>query len=135
LLTLAANNASAVASQAVSSFCNWWNPVESFTPMESLGPTHQYAAHGMSSDLTGQCAFPVICLANALGEPALGSPELPTVGSAGHKWGTCKPCAFLHKRGCQNGVQCDFCHLCDEGEKKRRQKDKIARLKEMRGGA
>lgn len=48
--------------------------------------------------------------------------QWPNVGSKGHAFGNCKPCAFLHTKGCVNGVACDFCHLCDAGEKKRRQK-------------
>jgi len=55
-------------------------------------------------------------------ELELGSPELPTVGSAGHRLGRCKPCAFVHRKGCDNGVDCRFCHICDADEKKRRQK-------------
>jgi len=59
--------------------------------------------------------------------PQLGSPELPTVGSKDHSLGTCKPCAFFFKEdGCQSGADCKFCHLCDSGEKKRRQRDKLA---------
>jgi hypothetical protein len=124
LLTLAANDAAVAASRAVSTFCNWWSPAVSSAPL-----TNSSAALG--ADAVEQ--KPIICLANALAEPELGSPELPSVGSAGHRWGACKPCAFLYKRGCENGLQCEFCHLCDSGEKKRRQKDKIAKLKEMRG--
>jgi len=60
----------------------------------------------------------------------LGSADMPTVGSALHKLGTCKPCAFFHIKGCQNGVNCVFCHLCDAGEKRRRQKE---RKQMMRG--
>lgn len=56
--------------------------------------------------------------------PALGSPELPSVGSAGHARRDCKPCAFVATKGCAIGVQCHFCHLCEPGEKKRRQKGK-----------
>lgn len=52
------------------------------------------------------------------------SDQCPTVGSQGHWLGTCKPCAFLHTKGCGNGASCQFCHLCDKGEKKRRAKDK-----------
>ena len=58
--------------------------------------------------------------------------ELPSVGSAGHAFGTCKPCGFFYAKGCLNGTACSFCHLCDRGEKKRRQKQKKASLK---GGA
>eukprot|EP00438_Fugacium_kawagutii_P022006 Skav217034 [mRNA] locus=scaffold1803:403432:406011:- [translate_table: standard] len=61
-----------------------------------------------------------------------GTKELPSVGSAGHAFGTCKPCGFFYAKGCLNGSACSFCHLCDRGEKKRRQKQKKACLK---GGA
>lgn len=54
----------------------------------------------------------------------LGSPELPTIGSANHDLGRCKPCAFVHKEGCATGVKCQFCHLCESGEKKRRKKER-----------
>lgn len=70
-------------------------------------------------------------LAEALPEPKLGSPEQPTVGSASHRLGNCKPCAFLYTKGCMNGVECPFCHLCDTGEKKRRQKEKREQRREL----
>jgi hypothetical protein len=50
--------------------------------------------------------------------------ELPSVGSAGHGAGRCKPCAFFHTVGCENAASCVFCHLCAPGEKKRRQKER-----------
>ncbi|CAE8622860.1 unnamed protein product [Polarella glacialis] len=53
---------------------------------------------------------------------APGSEELPSLGSAGHVEGICKPCAFLHTKGCNKGAMCRFCHLCVSGGKKRRQK-------------
>mmetsp|Transcript_78921 Transcript_78921/g.124600 ORF Transcript_78921/g.124600 Transcript_78921/m.124600 type:complete len:295 (-) Transcript_78921:162-1046(-) len=52
------------------------------------------------------------------------SSALPTKGSAGHYAGKCKPCAFVFKDGCESGVNCEFCHLCAPGEKKRRKKDR-----------
>ena len=52
--------------------------------------------------------------------------DLPSLGSASHGTGLCKPCAFHHTKGCQCGVNCTFCHLCLPGEKKRRQKEKQA---------
>lgn len=74
----------------------------------------------------------VLVLAEALAEPVLGSANCPTVGSTGHYDGTCKPCAFLYTKGCQNGVQCTFCHLCPPDEKRRRQKEKHQASREMR---
>lgn len=58
--------------------------------------------------------------------PMLGSPELPSIGSEPHRLGLeCKPCAHVYsEKGCENGVQCQFCHLCPPGELKRRQKSK-----------
>lgn len=50
---------------------------------------------------------------------------IPSVGSSGHHLRDCKPCAFLDSRkGCVRGFQCPYCHLCEPGEKKRRQKEK-----------
>jgi hypothetical protein len=80
---------------------------------------------------TSQPSRPVLSLAEALPEPELGSPEMPSVGSVEHWNGTCKPCAFM-ARGCTSGVNCPFCHLCDVNEKKRRRKDKIAFMRELR---
>mmetsp|Transcript_52003 Transcript_52003/g.111287 ORF Transcript_52003/g.111287 Transcript_52003/m.111287 type:complete len:320 (-) Transcript_52003:196-1155(-) len=54
--------------------------------------------------------------------------ELPSVGSAGHGI-RCKPCAFVHTKGCANGVDCQFCHICEPGEQKRRHKERMENLK------
>jgi hypothetical protein len=59
----------------------------------------------------------------------LHSGQLPSLGSALHSSGLCKPCAFLHTKGCENQTTCSFCHLCEPGEKKRRQKHKRASLR------
>merc|ERR1712232_146690 len=68
--------------------------------------------------------------------PLPGSPEMPTVGSAQHHLGECKPCAFFWKpAGCSNGVDCVYCHLCDAQEKKRRQKEKKALIKAQTQGS
>lgn len=48
-----------------------------------------------------------------------------SVGSQRHAELSCKPCAFFHKAdGCANGIMCQFCHLCEEGEKGRRRKER-----------
>jgi len=54
----------------------------------------------------------------------IGTDACPTVGSQGHALGLCKPCAFVFKGGCQTGVMCKFCHLCDPDAKKRRKKER-----------
>lgn len=55
--------------------------------------------------------------------PDVSQPELPTMGSAKHRLGQCKPCAFAWKpEGCESGAECKFCHLCPPGEKQRRKK-------------
>ncbi|CAE7790933.1 unnamed protein product [Symbiodinium sp. CCMP2592] len=64
-------------------------------------------------------------------EPAVGSPEVPTQGSRDHRLGKCRPCAFFHTKGCANGVDCEFCHLCDSGEKKRRARQRAILRKEQ----
>merc|ERR1712228_104182 len=40
---------------------------------------------------------------------------LPSLGSKFHGTGQCKPCAWYHKsQGCENGKDCNHCHLCQE---------------------
>eukprot|EP00403_Amphidinium_massartii_P011941 CAMPEP_0178422858 /NCGR_PEP_ID=MMETSP0689_2-20121128/27392_1 /TAXON_ID=160604 /ORGANISM="Amphidinium massartii, Strain CS-259" /LENGTH=289 /DNA_ID=CAMNT_0020044439 /DNA_START=58 /DNA_END=927 /DNA_ORIENTATION=- len=53
--------------------------------------------------------------------------QFPSIGSVGHYSRQCTPCAFIHTKGCSNGKTCRFCHLCDKGEKKRRQKQKFGK--------
>lgn len=48
-----------------------------------------------------------------------------SIGSVGHEAGTCRPCAFLYTKGCENGAACEFCHLCERDEKKNRRKAKL----------
>merc|ERR1712182_7477 len=60
--------------------------------------------------------------------PALSSyVELPSIGSAGHYSGNCKPCCF-HTRPrfgeCIHGYECKFCHLPHEREKKKNKRDR-----------
>eukprot|EP00928_Gymnodinium_smaydae_P020048 TRINITY_DN17739_c0_g1_i1.p1 TRINITY_DN17739_c0_g1~~TRINITY_DN17739_c0_g1_i1.p1 ORF type:complete len:574 (+),score=102.56 TRINITY_DN17739_c0_g1_i1:304-2025(+) len=57
--------------------------------------------------------------------------ELPSVGSAQHGTGNCRPCAWLYKpQGCANGALCRHCHLCGEGEIKTRKKVKVMSLRQ-----
>lgn len=50
-----------------------------------------------------------------------------SIGSTGHHFGNCKPCAFFWKEeGCKDGQACQFCHTCAPDEKKRRTKQKVA---------
>jgi hypothetical protein len=68
----------------------------------------------------------VLRIAEALPELEIASAEVPTRGSAGHRFGVCKPCAFFHTKGCGNGFDCPFCHLCMPDEIRRRKKAKRA---------
>mmetsp|Transcript_58778 Transcript_58778/g.156401 ORF Transcript_58778/g.156401 Transcript_58778/m.156401 type:complete len:210 (-) Transcript_58778:105-734(-) len=62
------------------------------------------------------------------GEDAQNTPTLAEAsnGSLAHQRGVCKPCAFVHTRGCQLGASCLFCHDCPPGEKRRRIKERRA---------
>lgn len=72
---------------------------------------------------------PVLHLVEASSAPSGSTTNLPSIGSAEHCLGTCRPCAFFHAKGCSNGVNCIYCHLCDAGEKKRRMKEKRESLR------
>jgi hypothetical protein len=93
----------------------------------STHPTCDVQA-GESAVANADCTEPrVIRLSEAL--PA---DQLPSLGSVGHLNGTCKPCAFFHKRQCENGLQCPFCHLCGPDAKKQRQKEKKSAFRDFR---
>eukprot|EP00929_Paragymnodinium_shiwhaense_P118418 TRINITY_DN90339_c0_g1_i1.p1 TRINITY_DN90339_c0_g1~~TRINITY_DN90339_c0_g1_i1.p1 ORF type:complete len:257 (+),score=16.79 TRINITY_DN90339_c0_g1_i1:113-883(+) len=54
----------------------------------------------------------------------------PSVGSAAHGTGICRPCGFFWKKaGCLTGSNCLYCHLCDPKEKRRRHKARKALLR------
>jgi len=56
--------------------------------------------------------------------------EFPSLGSALHASGQCRPCGWFWKlQGCQNGPNCAHCHLCPPGEVKTRKKSKMAAAK------
>eukprot|EP00928_Gymnodinium_smaydae_P041943 TRINITY_DN28322_c0_g1_i2.p1 TRINITY_DN28322_c0_g1~~TRINITY_DN28322_c0_g1_i2.p1 ORF type:complete len:364 (+),score=94.04 TRINITY_DN28322_c0_g1_i2:118-1209(+) len=88
-------------------------------PSASSGDLQEYSADAASS-----LSAIALQLSAAIPEPELGSAERPSVGSAGHRFGTCKPCAFVHSKGCSSGVDCLFCHLCPPGEKQVRKKQR-----------
>lgn len=63
------------------------------------------------------------------------APQPPSAGSAAHYQGNCKPCAFFWKVvGCKYGKECQFCHLCDADERKRRNKEKRMAMFAMQAG-
>lgn len=54
----------------------------------------------------------------------------PSIGSEGHYVGKCRPCVFVHKKGCSNGYDCLFCHICQPGEKQRRKRDRWEKMRD-----
>merc|ERR1712039_927982 len=62
-------------------------------------------------------------------------PQSHSKGSVLHFQGTCKPCAFFWKVvGCKYGTECEFCHLCDADERKRRNKEKRMAMHALQSG-
>lgn len=54
----------------------------------------------------------------------------PSAGSALHGSQECRPCAWYYKpKGCDMGMDCQFCHLSPEGEVKNRKKAKVAAIR------
>jgi len=89
-------------------------------------PACQGVEIALAAEIAAAESASVSDLSGTIPGPELGTEEMPTVGSMNHHFGTCKPCAFLFRQGCENGVRCPFCHLCDPDEKKRRRKMKKA---------
>jgi len=68
--------------------------------------------------------------------PATSQASAPSIGSAHHAAGLCKPCAWFWKtQGCSNGQECEHCHLCPKGEVRRRKKGKKQMTKTLTEGA
>jgi len=84
--------------------------------------------------LSSSPSSPLIEYEGVPADSELGSATLPTVGSTAHYFNQCKPCAFVYKEGscCESGVGCEYCHLCQPGERKRRKRTKNATVKAMR---
>lgn len=60
---------------------------------------------------------------------------VPSVGSAMHSVGMCKPCAWFWKQdGCQNGKECLHCHLCPRGSVKALKRSKKHLAAELKRG-
>mmetsp|Transcript_1765 Transcript_1765/g.4823 ORF Transcript_1765/g.4823 Transcript_1765/m.4823 type:complete len:392 (-) Transcript_1765:397-1572(-) len=90
-------------------------------------------SEGCTSPASPSSAVQVLRLQDSLAEPEVGTLEIPTAGSRDHRLGICKPCAFVHrKEGCKSGATCKFCHLCDQGARKQRKRDKHQMLRAMR---
>merc|ERR1711937_942314 len=48
-----------------------------------------------------------------------------------HGTGSCKPCSWFWKpQSCQYGLECRHCHLCPEGELRKRKKEKKGLIRE-----
>lgn len=84
------------------------------------------AAHAVTVEPVAHCKADALAMSGEL----MSSP-VPLRGSALHDGsGRCHPCAWVWKpKGCSSGAACNYCHLCPEGELKRRKKAKIASLR------
>jgi len=106
------------------------------TTAESERDNLQSAPHQPSGSSCGSANLPSeVSPSESGGMQVLGSRQLPCKGSALHRLGSCKPCAFHCQGGpaaCKNGIECTFCHLCEPGEKKRRKKEKQCMKRDLR---
>lgn len=56
--------------------------------------------------------------------------DSPSIGSTEHGGGECTPCAWFWKPdSCLNAKDCRYCHLCPDGELKKRKKQKVAKMR------
>jgi hypothetical protein len=115
-----ADTAEAAAAEAASSFGGGYVPgnlLQQTARGETLKPPMGVQPEGFVGDAVGVAAR---------------EPKLPSIGSAGHAFGTCKPCEFFHRTHCRAGENCKFCHLCGPGEPKLRKNQKHAAMRAAR---
>lgn len=107
-----------------------------YCPGELLAKSAELRAPEEGSEERSDCSTADTLDAAATGaaarEGAAVAVDLPSAGSAMHASGECKPCAFIFTKGCSSGLECKFCHLCDPGERRRRQKEKRAFYSSLR---
>merc|ERR1711920_1025169 len=98
-------------------------------PVEERGsPAHRMDRAQTVPDCSQNVPRP-LALAELVG------PQPHSTGSVLHFQGTCKPCAFFWKVvGCKYGTECEFCHLCDADERKRRNKEKRMAMHSLQAG-
>lgn len=106
---------------------------ESFIPTLSDLDSHRPVVGQMPGAIAGDLALNLCAPSHPPPPPpgpALGTAELPSMGSRDHAAGCCRPCAFFHSKGCENGLACQFCHLCGPEERKRRRQEKLQERRE-----
>lgn len=102
-------------------------------PRKSISMPDVWTSQALKSPLQG-FSSPLLGFAlEPSSPPGLESPPGlagPSQGSAMHGTGNCRPCAWFWKPGsCLNAENCDYCHLCPEGELKARKKSKVAAMR------
>mmetsp|Transcript_62146 Transcript_62146/g.180204 ORF Transcript_62146/g.180204 Transcript_62146/m.180204 type:complete len:212 (-) Transcript_62146:313-948(-) len=112
------------------------NPAAAPSGPNSLGG---YVPGRALRDLISQGKAPVLQLSldDAVSRPMSGTSACPTVGSAGHWLGVCRPCEYVHRGLCTNGAACKYCHVCGPEVCKQLRKEKRLMKKVARrlGGA
>jgi len=79
---------------------------------------------------TSECSQHPSVGSGAVTDEKLDNSQFPSVGSKDHHKGTCSPCAhFWRPSSCSKQSSCEFCHLCPDGEHKRRKQEKIKALR------
>jgi len=64
------------------------------------------------------------------------APEYPSVGSALHSLGKCRPCDFINRTDtCRAGANCRFCHICGPMAVKERRKQRRSQIRAIRQAA
>jgi len=103
-----------------------WVPPQEWTRLSVLAPGPRARAD------TAERPPPSPPLPRGPEQPATPAPPTPRVpepsaGASLHGAGLCQPCTWFWKpQGCLNGRECNRCHLCPEGEVRRRKKAKAA---------
>ncbi|CAK9071734.1 unnamed protein product [Durusdinium trenchii] len=94
-----------------------WFGEGAFSPT-SLHPVASPSG-GFGAQNVGAPKNTALALHELLEESASPRDDCPSIGSASHSLGLCKPCDFKCRSSCRFGYECMFCHICGPAESRK----------------
>ncbi|CAJ1382037.1 unnamed protein product [Effrenium voratum] len=98
--------------------CEMWPSDCSTTDTDSTSRCFQEDAASPQGMIVDSFEGPTPCTLqlHSMLEESAPRDDCPSIGSAAHSLGLCKPCDFKCRSSCRFGYECMFCHICGPAE-------------------